>query len=290
MARITRLAALLAVALAWLGPGRVAADVPQLVSYQGVLMQDDAVVVPDGPYSLRFRVFRQEALGTPVFEQTLQVQVTNGLYNVLLSDNPPWTLAEAFSQTPAYMEVAVLANGGGVPQDVVLEPRQQIASVPYALNVGAQEEAPEEVIVREVRSTHVGTAISNASNPVVWTPLKTSDGSANLEVTVTPPAAGYVIEVGAVVTVASTNNDRSVVGSVRENGISVGIPGLVRVHGTFGGQIQVQYVNATPVAGTAYTYGVSAHASGTNVQQGASAVDGIQPGASLKVVMRPAQP
>lgn len=225
MPRIARVAALLVAGAVLLGPGRLVADVPQLVSYQGVLMQDDAVVVPDGLYSLRFRVFRQEALGTPAFEQTLQVQVTNGLYHVLLSDNPPWTLAEAFAETPAYMEVTVLANGGSVPQDVVLEPRQQIASVPYALNV----DAPEEVFVQEVSSTHVGTAISSASNPVVWTPLKTNDGSANLEVSVTPPAAGYVIE-------------------------------------------------------------VSAHASNSNVQQGASAVDGIQPGASLKVVMRPAQP
>jgi hypothetical protein len=99
-----------------------------------------------------------------------------------------------------------------------------------------------------------------------------------------------VIEVSGVVTVSSTNNDRSVVASVIENGSVVGVPGLARVHSGNGDQIQVQYVNPAPAAGTPYTYGVSAHASNSNVQQGASALDGIQPGASLKVVMRRAQP
>lgn len=133
--------ALLGACLLLAASASAGADAPELISYQGVLLQDDGVVVPDGLWDLRFRLYPQEAAGTAVFEQTLTVDVRDGLYNVILSTQNGYDLSDVIEQNAnLFMEVTVLnvpdPQNGGQLTDVVLTPRQQLASVPYALNAG----------------------------------------------------------------------------------------------------------------------------------------------------------
>ncbi len=104
------------------------ADAPGLVSYQGVLMLDSAVV-GDGLYSLRFEIYANAVGGAALVGQTLQVQVVDGLYNVILSDPG---LAAALHDSNRYMQVTI-QSGPGVSSAIALSPRQQITSAPYAL-------------------------------------------------------------------------------------------------------------------------------------------------------------
>jgi hypothetical protein len=101
-----------------------------------VLTLSDGTVVPDGMYTLHFGVYdaaRED--GTKYFEQSLDVQVKDGLYNVILSNQGGRSLATAFEGSPRYMEVEIKAApaGSGLTPPIKLEPRQQVASVPYAL-------------------------------------------------------------------------------------------------------------------------------------------------------------
>jgi len=112
----------------------MAAGVPQLINYQGRLM-DDAGVPVTGNVEMHFKLFDSEIDGTPLLTilQT-NVQVTNGLYNVLLGSGTVLPgvepdLKSVFEKHPqVYLAVSV-DNGDD------LSPRQLITSVPYALSV-----------------------------------------------------------------------------------------------------------------------------------------------------------
>ena len=118
-------------------PGDGWAASPEIMSHQGLLILPDGQVAPDGLYEMRFRICDSPAGGCvpAVWEQTLaNVQIQRGLYNVLLSAPG---LADAFSTSNTWFEIALLSAPGGVPIDpggTTLTPRQQIGSVPYALS------------------------------------------------------------------------------------------------------------------------------------------------------------
>lgn len=121
---------LLAIVLSMLTAGSdVRAAAPELMSYQGVLTDEDGRVVENGLYGLTFRIFGTATSGTAVWTQTLSVQVEDGLYNVILSQPG---LATAIAPAPRFLEVRI-NSGPGIASAVTLAPRQQLSSVPYAL-------------------------------------------------------------------------------------------------------------------------------------------------------------
>jgi hypothetical protein len=117
---------LVAVLAIYAAPAR--AEAPDLVSYQGLLTLPSGAVVEGDSYVVRFEVFAQSGGGAAVYSREMTVGVRNGLFNVLLSD-----LAEHFNDDEQrFMQVTIL-SGEGVTSPIILSPRQQIASVPYAL-------------------------------------------------------------------------------------------------------------------------------------------------------------
>lgn len=136
--RVRAATALFSGLIAWLA-STAAAQAPPVVSYQGVLALEDGRVVDDPePFGLRLRVYDAPAGGTFGFEQTLQVVVRDGLYNVMLSGPG---IAQVFAGGARYMEVAIV-SGPGITQPVVLTPRQVVASAPYALVAGSGGAGP----------------------------------------------------------------------------------------------------------------------------------------------------
>ncbi len=118
----------------------VHAEAPDLLSYQGVLTLDNGMVVTDGTYSITFRVHATPAGGVALYSKMLSVGVRNGLYNVILSEpDAGIPLTEIFTGgTNFYMEVELTGGPGddGIIYPLVFAPRQQIASVPYAMAAG----------------------------------------------------------------------------------------------------------------------------------------------------------
>lgn len=126
--------------------GAASAAPPEILSYQGVLTDEQGRAVPDGDYKLAFSIYDDPTAGSLLFVQTVYSRVTNGLYNVLLSQPDPGSqtmaLPDALAGSPRLMEVEIIESViGGQTTTInrVLDPRQVIASVPYALVAGTAQ-------------------------------------------------------------------------------------------------------------------------------------------------------
>ena len=123
------------------GPGgqggvTVASSVPTMISYQGQLLDSGGNPVPNGTYSMTFKLYNVPSGGTAFWEETHpSVQVTDGLFNVLLGGggNP---LDPSHFTGETYLGVTV----DGDPE---MTPRQQIVSVGYAFRAGIADQVAQ---------------------------------------------------------------------------------------------------------------------------------------------------
>lgn len=79
------------------GP-RFSEAAPNLINYQGELADSGGTPVPDGSYTMIFRIFDAAVAGTPLWEESQSVATANGIYNVLLGSgtiNPSYGAFDA---------------------------------------------------------------------------------------------------------------------------------------------------------------------------------------------------
>ncbi len=138
-----RRAAMMATGLLLAGLWAGAQPVPQVMHYQGRLLDENAAPVPDGDYVLTLNLFAAATEGSllwgpQIFGVGSEVPVVNGYFNLLLGpqDDGGRPLSEAFAGAECYLEATADLGGG----DLVIAPRQRVLSVPYALRT--QREAP----------------------------------------------------------------------------------------------------------------------------------------------------
>ena len=122
--------ALVAVSVFYL-PSPVFSDVPQILNYQGKLTNTSGTLVTNGLYKMVFNLYAAASGGTTLWTETWdgasKVQVTNGLFNVLLGSVNTDTLGSIFqSNDNLYMGITV-------GTDSEMSPRQHVASVGYAI-------------------------------------------------------------------------------------------------------------------------------------------------------------
>lgn len=97
--------------------------IPSKISYQGVLT-DNAGVPQNGTFTMTFGLYTTPTGGSPLWSETQNtVQVTNGIFNVLLGSNTPINVA---FDVPYYLAVSV--------QGTALLPRIELASSGYSFN------------------------------------------------------------------------------------------------------------------------------------------------------------
>jgi hypothetical protein len=102
------------------------ADSPLLLSYQGVLANEAGQAVPDGPYSITFRIYEIENGGSSLWEEThATVQVSKGIFSEVLGNSVAFP-ANIFDRT-LYMGISV---AGGDE----LAPRTVLTATPYTVN------------------------------------------------------------------------------------------------------------------------------------------------------------
>ncbi len=102
----------------------VFAQIPQTMSYQGVLTDANGAAVADGQVNLTFKLYDAATDGTMLWEETQQVQVANGIFNVILGTSNPLTLP---FDKPYWL-------GMTIGTDAELQPRTALTSSPYSLN------------------------------------------------------------------------------------------------------------------------------------------------------------
>ncbi len=85
--------------------------------------------VPDDDYTITFAIYDLETGGTPLWDETQTVSVADGLFNVRLGASDPIT-------PTSWVDGRDLWLGITLAGEAEMTPRQQLVSVPYALNAG----------------------------------------------------------------------------------------------------------------------------------------------------------
>ena len=128
---VASIAVLIFMADVFLPQPPASAQVPQKINYQGFLT--DASIVPvSGSMQLAFALYDSAdpvAAPTPLWFENQQVNVNNGVFNVLLGSATAITLA---FDKQYYLGITVGAFGAA-PE---MAPRQPLASAPYAIKAG----------------------------------------------------------------------------------------------------------------------------------------------------------
>ncbi len=99
------------------------ADIPRTLNYQGILTDAGGGAVPDGSYSVTFRLYSVFSGGAALWEETQPVSVTKGIFNVILGSVMPLELP--FNQR-YYLGVSVEG-------EAELAPRTQLSAAPYSI-------------------------------------------------------------------------------------------------------------------------------------------------------------
>jgi hypothetical protein len=138
-----RTIALIVLGLAWAAAFATAQQrVPALVNYQGKLLDQSGNTVPNGNYELQFRLWSAASAGSLIWGRTYQVNVQDGLFNVVLGDGggalpgaQTDDITAAFGAPERFLGLTIAKDHTGAtlanPQEI--QPRQQLLSAPYAL-------------------------------------------------------------------------------------------------------------------------------------------------------------
>ena len=130
--------------------GAAMAQVPRSMSYQGRLTNSAGEPVPDGSYSIFFRIYNAAEDGTMLWSSDRKtVEVEGGLFSVRLG---PFQNNLFSSDSSRWLGIMILG-------DDEIYPRTQLQTVPYAFYAGAA--APSTPIMWSGGCSHHGQAAGN---------------------------------------------------------------------------------------------------------------------------------
>jgi hypothetical protein len=172
--------------------GMRATDIPAAINYQGRLTDNLGNPIATGYYEVQFKIWddpTQSGAGDYIWGRSFAVHVvTNGLFNVLLSDGggavgSPQTnnLLYAFNGPNRYLGLTVtMENNTPVNSPVEITPRQQLVSAPFAIQAQtANQVAPNGVSSNSLANASVTTAklAPGAVNASILAPSAVTSGA-----------------------------------------------------------------------------------------------------------------
>jgi hypothetical protein len=105
------------------------AQVPNTMSYQGVLHDGSGGAVADSLYAITFNLYDVSTGGAPLWTEVQDVQVKGGIFSVILGNVTPFNLP---FDIPYWLGVTV----EGSPE---FSPRRELTASPYSLNAKSIE-------------------------------------------------------------------------------------------------------------------------------------------------------
>jgi hypothetical protein len=100
------------------------AQIPKTLAYQGILADAEGILVPDGAYSITFKLYDLASGGAALWSETQSVTVLKGVFSVALGNTTALTLA--FDK-----QYWIATKVGADPE---MTPRVILTASPYALN------------------------------------------------------------------------------------------------------------------------------------------------------------
>jgi hypothetical protein len=114
------------IAVILFGASIVLAEVPQLINYQGVLVDNDGIPVSSGDYQFNFKIYDTPTGGAHIWTSGFQiVTIEDGVYTYLLGSNAQLPHDLFATDTIRWLGVTV----GGDPE---IDPRFRLTTTPYA--------------------------------------------------------------------------------------------------------------------------------------------------------------
>ena len=156
--------------------------VPVQIMQQGRILDSDGTPL-EGNQFLRFAIYDEQQGGSPLWEESILLNITNGYYSVELGTNPLLALESELLLTGGlYLEIDV--------NNTILEPRQSLGSVPYARvsqiaesleggNVNATQIAVSDQIVVDGDGNWMGQPITPQWSNIQGIPSGFGDGVDN---------------------------------------------------------------------------------------------------------------
>ncbi len=129
------------------------AEIPQTISYQGVLSDNNSQLVADGQYKLNFKLTNSPNNNVILWQETHDdVAIVNGIFNVILGSVTPLDLA--FDE-PYWLGISV--NDG----DVLL-PLTELTASPYSLNASSVSDSA--ITSNKIASGHVVRSVNGLTD------------------------------------------------------------------------------------------------------------------------------
>ncbi len=125
--------------------------VPGQINYQGKLTDDMGTPLNDS-FSIRFYLYNVETGGASFWHEEHSVVVKDGLYNVQLGSTNPLNTG-ILTQNAVYLEIVMFNQGTGVWE--VFSPRQQLTSVPFAMDAQNADTLSDYTAQELDQSAHV---------------------------------------------------------------------------------------------------------------------------------------
>ena len=114
-------------------PNPERATTPNLLNYQGRLTTSSGNPVANGVYTIRFRLHTDSLTASFLWEETMPVQVTGGLFATILGASTSLPV-DIFNSPNRWLGIRVNL-------DPELQPRRKLTTVPYAERVGTVDGA-----------------------------------------------------------------------------------------------------------------------------------------------------
>jgi hypothetical protein len=145
--------------------GIVNAQVPQLINYQGRLVDSSGDPVADGQYLLNFKIYGSESGTDSLWSSGDQsVNVINGLFEYQLGSNNPIPLDFFGPGSEPFLSVTI----GGDPE---LVPRTQIISSAFAFHANSAGMASIATIAEELSCTECVTTTEIADGTILFSDI-----------------------------------------------------------------------------------------------------------------------
>jgi len=125
-------------------------QIPQTMSYQGVLTDASGKAVPDGAYTMTFKLYEQATGGAALWQEQQSATVNKGILNVILGRVTP--LALSFDK-PYWLGISIAGN----PE---MTPRIALTASAYSLN--ARGVSGESNVFPSSSNVGIGTTNPNA--------------------------------------------------------------------------------------------------------------------------------